>query len=241
MIIGIGNARSGTTTLSETLSIANNADIRHEGEVYPWLHLEKAGFEGKLPDLTGTFPLKWATQSSKQIKGDINYYLSPFITTFYKLDPSTKFILLLRNPANIIRSHVNLGFPLELIKNLKHPTHILWESNRWVPFGDEIPDRFTRICLYWKYTNQKIYQQLKTIPQSSYRTIKLEELDKYLPELWSWCNLQGNLDRAIQEAKIIHNTRSIAIQQEFPTYEYWTDNQKAIYREIVIQSGVYYY
>lgn len=240
MIIGIGNGRSGTTTLVSVLNTAENAQFYHERDVYPWLRLEKIGYSTDKPlaEIGGTFPPQWPEKC--KIVGDINGYLSPFILRFYQADNTTKAIYLLRHPSDIITSYMNAGAPMS--DDWSNPDVALWESNRWRPFDDKIiTDRFTRICLYWKYTNERICDMLSKMPSKQVIEIKIEELSDNIHKLWEWCGLRGNENIAIEVSRKKSNTREPTIIPPFPYYIDWDGIHKQIFADIVESSMAFKY
>lgn len=241
MVYVVGNGRSGTQTIAKVLSHANNAVVYHEHNVYPWLEMEKEfgnDYNPKLfREVMKWLPPKWAVNANKngKVPIDSNHYVSPVIKYIDRALYNVKFIYLLRNPANIIRSWVNLLYPLN---DKYRDKGLIYEIHRWRPFGKNVTSRFERLCLYWKHTNRKIRRNLEG---TDHITVKVEDLCVEIDKIWEWLKLEGDIEKARVESKLYHNTREPARKPPFPRYKNWSDKHKKLYNDIVIKSGCYDY
>jgi hypothetical protein len=242
MVFVVGNSRSGTKTMAEIFSSAGNAVAFHEANAYPWLELEKEGYGGNsarkevLRKVIKHLPPKWAVKAQEdgKIPIDSNHYISPVIPCIHYLMPKSRFIYLLRDPANIIRSWMNLVFPM----NDKFLKKLVYEKHRWRPFPREVTDRFERLCLYWCRTNTKIADHLK---KADHIVVRLEELGSEMERIWEWVGLEGNMSEAVEKASTRFNSRKPVLDPPFPKFEQWSGEQKAFYERTVMKSPLYSY
>jgi len=237
MFYVVANARSGTQTIANVLNCAENSAVYHEAEAYPWLELEKDGYSGKLciDEVRQFIPPKFVKSAVRdgKIPGDSNHYISPHISAIARVYPDTKFIYLLRDPADIIRSWMNLVYPMN-----DDYLDLIYEHHRWRPFRRNVKSRFVRLCMYWKHTNQRI---LTSLSDTDYVIVKIEELESHLCTIWQWLGFNGGYDKALLACKRKMNTRAPALHPPFPEYNKWNNAQKEDFREIVQSSPAYFY
>jgi hypothetical protein len=238
MLFVVGNARSGTKTIARVLECASNTVAHHEGTVYPWLELEAQGYRGECcrAQIKRYLPSRWATRAAKagKIAADSNHYFSPFISQIAELLPRSKFIYLLRNPADIIRSWMNLGFPM-------HDGYLkttVYEKYRWRPFPPEMTSRFSRLCTYWVKTNERMLASLR---DTNHIVVKIEELRDRLGQIWEFACLDGGMEKAIVQCKKHYNRRKASIKPPFLRYPNWDAKQKRIFDKTVAISAAYRY
>jgi len=238
MIYVVGNARSGTNSIAKILKCANNTTVFHEGNVYPWLRLEEKGYKNEdcCSWITKYIPPQWAkkAEGAGKIAVDSNHYISPLIRQVHKLRPKIRFIYLLRNPADIIRSWMNLKFPM----NDDFLTTTLYERYRWRPFPKEITRRFVRLCHYWRATNEKINDSLVG---TDHIAIKIEEIECQLQRIWEWAELEGGMEEAEARCSVRYNTRKSSLKPPFPYFDKWEKWRKDVYDEIVRSSSAFKY
>jgi hypothetical protein len=107
------------------------------------------------------------------IFGELDHNMTPFATTIYKEIPDSKFILLIRNPWDYVRSGMRRNY------YFGHP----WDSGRLCPEVHhqdyerwQKMDQFERVCWLWNETYQRISKYLEQIPVDNYIVVKFEDL-----------------------------------------------------------------
>ena len=107
------------------------------------------------------------------IFGELDHNMTPFATTIYKEIPDSKFIILIRNPWDYVRSGMRRNY------YFGHP----WDSGRLCPEVHhqdyerwQKMDQFERACWLWNETYQRISKYLEQIPVDNYIIVKFEDL-----------------------------------------------------------------
>lgn len=195
-ILGVG--RSGTGAMAAILNAADNVHIAHEAVVYPWIHWRNMIYNNQPLPVTDP-PFTWMNKVNKDIVGDSNGFLKPFAKLIHKMDKTIKFIHLWREPQKVIASRMGI----EHIMNDAWKDSIQ-ESGHWRPFGPEVTDRFTRICMHWVAANERLHQDLIG---TDHKLIKLENIIKELPMLYEWLDIKGDINKSIEQCYIKHNKR----------------------------------
>ena len=172
----LSSGRCGTQTLANILNTASNTKVYHHPKPYLVNETQKA-YQDKI-DKSKTF---WRARkgvindawNDSLIFGELDHNMTPFATTIFKEIPDSKFILLIRNPWNYVRSGMRrnyyFGHPWDtgrLCPDVNHQDYERWQNM----------DQFEKICWLWNETYQRISKYLEQIPVDNYIVVKFEDL-----------------------------------------------------------------
>lgn len=191
-IFGIGLERAGTHTLAEMLrgSCKYSSWVRHEYNP----GISKAAFDkwkGEQSDGSIEWRCDLYNRMDVQFVSEVNHRLSFFVPEIKERVRNARFILLLRNPFDLIRSRLR-NFSCWSNSLYRFPVHYQldayklnnnfgdgsWEQNYYRIHPDV---KMSPIEMHvWEVTNTLRYalRDLKELPDSEYRVIWLEDLSR---------------------------------------------------------------
>ena len=214
----LSTGRSGTQTFARSLSELPDCVCLHEPA--PQLILESSDYRYGRLDCERLKQVILQTRSpviNGKVYGESNQTLSLMVPILAISFPKAKFIWLIRNGLDVVSSIFSRQWYTGHSANHSRyddcpPLEKAWIDGRIM--GDLCGDvqlakwksmnPFARCCWYWAYINRTIEKDLSDICSAgSYRKIKLEELDRDLPELVEWLGFgqapdlePGNFNRA---------------------------------------------
>lgn len=188
-----GTGRCGTQFITKLISMEHDIASSHERDINnesfhrycKWygMPVDEMGFiYAKQMELENDLKTaRFSFEASAQLSFSIKTLHDAF---------SSKFIFLIRNPEKVVNSF--------RYKNIYHSPYITDDASkalgyqkaeymhrflgRFAPKGEFLKEwnsmtQIGRIAWYWNITNQKIMEQLETIPKSSWHLVKIEEFD----------------------------------------------------------------
>jgi glycosyltransferase involved in cell wall biosynthesis len=214
----LSTGRSGTQTIARSLSELPDCVCLHEPA--PQLILESSAY--RYGRLDGKKLKQFILQTrcpvfNGKLYGESNQTLSLITPVLAASFPKAKFIWMIRNGLDVVSSIFSRQWYTGHSANHYHyedcpPIEKAWVDGRImgdlcgdVPFAKwKSMNPFARCCWYWAYINLTIEKDLSDFCSAgSYRKIKLEELDRDLPELVEWLGFgqapdlkSGNYNRA---------------------------------------------
>jgi 2-polyprenyl-3-methyl-5-hydroxy-6-metoxy-1,4-benzoquinol methylase len=149
--------------------------------------------------------------------------MTPFATTIYKEIPDSKFIILIRNPWDYVRSGMRRNY------YFGHP----WDSGRLCPEVHhqdyerwQKMDQFEKVCWLWNETYLRISKYLEQIPSDNYIVVKFEDLianAEKSREIFKFLNLKKFRKNVIDS--ILSKKANEQTNGSFPKPEEWTFQQ----------------
>ncbi|MEW5788382.1 MAG: sulfotransferase [Pseudomonadota bacterium] len=236
----LSTGRVGTKTLAALLATSPDLLVRHEPR--PLLFgLSKAAYMS--PEILETEFAGFAFQAARSDiihhAGKIGRayvetsphatFLSPLIA---RALPGAKFIHLVRNPADVVRSGMRRrwyqGHPADHTRiqpQVGSDDAVSWEN--WSPFQKN--------CWLWSETNQWILDFTGKLPAE--RTLLMKSEDIYsadpiaLGQLQSFIGLPDLAGSRV--TRILKRPLNVQRDGDFPFYDHWADEEKRSFAEMV--------
>ncbi len=200
----LSTGRSGTQTIAQSLSGLRDCICLHEPA--PPLILESSAY--RYGRLDGEKLKQLILQTRRpmingKIYGESNQISSLIVPVITASFPKAKFIWMIRNGLEVVASIFSRQWYTGHSANHERyedcpPIEKAWIDGRImgdlcgdVPFAKwKSMDSFARCCWYWSYVNRTIEKDLKDYCSiGRYRKIKLEEIEKELPQIIEWLGL----------------------------------------------------
>ena len=171
--------RCGTKSLAHMLDIASNAKVWHHP--MPFLINETFDAYCDIGDLDKKQEVFWKargqfiykTWSQGLIHGETDHNMTPFCDAIAKSITNSKFIVLIRNPWEFVRSGMRRNY------YNGHP----WDSGRLKPTNGHKDfsnwkgmDQFEKVCWLWNETYTFILDQIEKIDPKRVFILKFEDL-----------------------------------------------------------------
>lgn len=189
MFIAFGHGYSGTKTLAKLLNYDNKVDCKHERKPFEsprgmWEDFQKVyNNEISASECVKNRRSRIIKEVEEKLEfGEINSILTFFIDGFFKLYPKMKFIHIIRDPRQHIRSIVNAGdYDGSLFPQHKHNRWDCWlKPNK----KDKIYNDYFNIEPYeraswaWAQYHDFAIEKLKKIPKNQKIRIRFEDFVK---------------------------------------------------------------
>ena len=227
----LSSGRCGTLTLANMLNTADNARVWHHPK--PYLIKETLlAYWGKL-NKSRTF---WKARSSVVqscwadglIHGEADHNMTPFCDMLAGELPMAKFLVLVRDPREFIRSGMRRNY---------YRGHD-WDVGRLRP-EEHSPDYpswiamepFAKICWLWAQTYTYIQQTVELIPDGRVLLIRFEDLvssTEKAREIFDFLELKGFSAQRIKELLVLRLNEQKGI--DFPKFKDWPDAWNQILR-----------
>ena len=134
---------------------------------------------------------------------DINPYSYLFITYIIKNYPDAKFIHLVRDGREVVRSfHERTGttYPNGVLEK----DYTGWQSGKPIPMTEDEHyynwknyDRFKKICWFWNFVNKEIIRRLEPVRESNKMVLRLEDLSEdKISNILSFLKLGKSFDKS---------------------------------------------
>jgi len=191
-VFALGTGRCGTHFLVEAMGLLDAVDAHHIRELDGDSFYRYCAWNNLEVDIGGLVDqrARWIKESvdAGKLYFESNPYLSFHVPALYR-HLGAKFVLILRNPEDVVRSHVVKGWyetdPVVYDNNRSAGFQYGMKMNhflgRIIPYGDEFLmwrslTRIGRLAWMWNRVNLLIRSQLIAIPEDSYRIVKIEKL-----------------------------------------------------------------
>ena len=205
----LSSGRSGTQTIAKTLSELPDCICLHEPA--PELILESSAYrygEMEYEKINNILRTTRKPVLNGKTYGESNQTLSLIVPVLASTFPNAKFIWLIRNGLDVVSSIYSRQWYTGHSANHEHyencpPLEKAWIDGRIM--GDRCGDvplakwesmnSFARCCWYWSYINRTIERDIGDCCSiESCRKIKIEKLDRDLPELVDWLGFKPASD-----------------------------------------------
>jgi|GEM_PF-593486 len=220
----LSSGRCGTKTLSHILNTATNAEVYHHPRPY-LINQTLQAYHNNI-DTLDTF---WSARRSVihaawqkgQVFGELDHNMTPFAPVIAEEIPQSKFLVLVRNPWDFVRSGMRRnyynGHPWDSGRLRPEPTHKYFE--RWQSMS-----QFEKVCWLWNETYLRINTYLQDVPEDRYKVVKFEELVKgpeETQEIFEFLGLEGFDPSQVQN--LLDTPMNKQRVGDFPRVEEWGD------------------
>ena len=234
----LSTGRCGTRTLASILDLGSNAFVQHEPvprmnnqcrEVYEQWENNPEFYKTLIETCREDFI--YEAYEEGRIYGETANRLTNFAPAINAVFTNSKFIHLVRDPRDVVRSGMDRGW---------YAGH-KWDEGRIVPRpGDPYYDRWAEMTLFekcswlWFETNRFAQEFVKSLPPDRTFTLKSEglfdgEFDG-LKQIFDFVGVEIPRSRLIQ--KILKRKENYQRRRSFPAKEQWTDEQNAALRAV---------
>lgn len=236
----LSTGRVGSKTMSAVLSLSDKAEAVHEP--LPKLFgvskalYEEANLSHSMLGMQALQALRGKIILDSWSRGRTYFETSPQATFMAKLIayayPSAKFVHMVRNPADVIRSGMRRGWYAGQAYDATRITPILGTraAEAWAEWSV-----FQKNCWLWSETNQWILDFAAELPSDRYFLLKAEDFfaqdSVALSALCDFCGV-GTLSPA-KVKDILAKRLNSQERGEFPHYRDWGDDKKLPFSELV--------
>lgn len=168
--------RCGTMTLAHLLNTASNARVWHHPQPDPInesLQAYRDNIDKRKIFWKARYPIIHKTWSEGLIHGETDLLMTPFCDIIANEIPDSKFIVLVRDPRDFVRSGMRRNY------YYGHP----WDFGRFRPKEDTEEfeewkklDQFSKICWLWNETYQKINLMVKKIGEDRVLVVRFKDM-----------------------------------------------------------------
>jgi len=230
--------RSGSQFIHHLLSKSGQAKSYHEAfpnlmyfSNYAYHHQEKREVL-KMMIQASRMELIAAAFNENKIYTESNQCLSFFAPVLSDIFPKSKFIHLVRHPADFVKSAVGKGW---------HLNDSIWESGRLKMQTSEWDEmsQIQKLAWVWTQTNQYLLEVLSDLRPERLLIVKAEDMFSRLEivkKTYHFCEmdvpvsddvLQDLMNTRVNELVIHHNEpASMKKVPDFPSYNEWTPKMK---------------
>ncbi len=218
--------RCGTMTLAHILDTAENARVWH----HPQPDLINASLQAYWCEIdkSRTFwrarqSLLYQTWADGLIHGETDLLMTPFADTLADEIPDAKFLVLVRDPRDFVRSGMRRkyyqGHPWDVGR--WRPKHATDEHAEWLKL-----DQFEKICWLWQETYHYIMTITSSIAPERVMLVRFEDLTEDInitKDIFKFTGLRGFEEIRIEQIK----QKKLNSQQtgHFPRWPEWTDDR----------------
>ena len=215
--------RCGTMTLAHLLNTATNARVWHHPQPDPikesllayWGNIDKRKAFWK-----ARYPIIHKTWSEGLVHGETDLLMTPFCDMLAEEIPDAKFIVLVRNPRDYVRSGMRRNY------YHGHP----WDFGRLRPKeeteefeGWNKLDQFGKVCWLWRKTYEYILKITSAISKHRVFVARFEDLvrsDSKTEELFEFLGLHGFDCNKIEQ--VLENKFNSQQGGHFPEPKEWS-------------------
>lgn len=224
----LSSGRCGTMTLAHLLDIATNARIWHHPE--PFLVTETLDAYLGRSDKGDIFwrgrgPFIHKSWAHGLIHGETDHNMTPFTEKIAEEIPDSKFVVLVRNPRDFVRSGMRRNY------YQGHP----WDVGRLRPESDNSEhenwatmDQFEKVCWLWNETYSRILEMTRSLPEHRVHLVKFEDLvsDPSVTEaLFKFLELDGYDEAKVNQ--ILGKKLNAQRSGKFPKLQDWDAGLKS--------------
>ncbi len=222
----LSTGRCGTMSLAHTLDTATNAHVFHQPQPDP-IRESLQAYRGEI-DKTKTFwQFRYAvmqqTWAKGLIYGETDHLMTQFSDVIAQELPEAKFIALVRDPRNFVRSGMRRKYydghswdVGRLRPKKDSPEFELW--NNWDPFE--------KVCWLWNDTYQRIRDISKQLGPDRVQFLRFEDFisdPAILSELFEFFGLEGYNPSAIDA--LMGKKLNAQTHGDFPPPQDWNSTQ----------------
>jgi hypothetical protein len=209
----VSTGRSGTKTISKSLSLIDGCISYHEP--YPQLIIESSAYRYGAIDEEALCDILRQTRTrtiDNKIYCESNQTLSLIIPILVKTFPTAKYIWLLRNGLDVVASGYQKQWYSGHSENNQiyencPPIEKAWidgriQGNKCGEISDDSwynMNRFERVCWYWSYINKTIETDLNKYASGKFLLIKLEKVNLQFSKTLKWMGLNPFITPVIKK------------------------------------------
>ena len=238
----MSTGRSGTQTLSQVLKFAQNASVWHHPQPYMIMETQSA-YWGQIDTQSAFWQGRghYIRQAWDQglIHGETDHNMTPFCGAIARDIPNAKFIILVRDPREFVRSGMR--------RNYYRGTGA-WEDGRLRPQQGDADfdtwsdrDQFSQICWLWNETYRHIERIRAEVGEDRIMVIRFEDLiagPETTGRLFDFLGLDG-FDRGSIEG-VLGQKLNAQQSGNFPHPSLWSEAQHRTCWDIVKEMAVRY-
>ena len=216
--------RCGTLTLAHLLNTATNAHVWHHPQPDP-IKKSLLAYLGEIDKRKAfwkaRYPIIHKTWSEGLIHGETDLLMTPFCDMIAKEIPDSKFIILVRDPRDFVRSGMRRNY------YYGHP----WDFGRLRPQKgtEEFEswnklDQFGKVCWLWNKTYEKTNLIINQIGRDRVVTVRFEDLVEGIEkteELFNFLGLEGFNGENIK--KLLSQRFNEQVTGSFPKLKDWSE------------------
>lgn len=240
----LSTGRCGTKFLTKVLKRSEVIDSFHE-PVPELIYYSKYAYENqceneKLKLIIDSSRFEYIMRSflNKKIYFESNNRLTFFAYQLNELFPKAKFIHLIRDPRDFVRSGIRRKW---------YSGQHLWDMGRIKPLNDSINwdhlNLISKISWLWNETNSFIEDFKKSIDEEKMLTVKSEDLFtdiNVIKKIFDFIDVPLVYDDQ-ELAKLIEKPVNKQNVNQFPYYEDWNISQKISLKKYVKLANLYDY
>lgn len=216
--------RCGTLTLTHLLATASNARVWHHPQPDPikeallayWGRIDKRKEFWK-----ARYPIIHKTWSEGLIHGETDLLMTPFCDMLANEIPDSKFIVLVRDPRDFVRSGMRrnyyYGHPWDFGR--LRPQEGTEEFESWNKL-----DQFGKVCWLWSKTYENTNRIIDQISRDRVITVRFEDLVEGIEkteEIFNFLGLEGFDDKKIRD--LLSHKLNAQVGGTFPKPEDWSE------------------
>jgi hypothetical protein len=235
MFFVVSTGRSGSKTIAQLLSLIGGCVCLHEPP--PELIRESSAYRYGIADEAHLEAILKDTRSPR-VNGSVycesSQTLSLILPVLVDVFPQARYIWLMRNGLDTVASAYSKQWYSGHSENHDRyedcpPLEQAWIDGRIEGHrcGDVSPeqwaalDRFGRCCWYWSYVTRLIESDLQRYASDRFWLVRLETLDRQIPGLLSWMDLQAAM---VPVAK----RTNVGKREPYP-WTVWTAEQRRVF------------
>jgi len=216
--------RCGTLTLAHLLNTATNANVWHHPQPDP-IQESLLAYWGAVDKKKAFWKARYSiihkTWAQGLIHGETDLLMTPFCDMIANEIPDSKFIVLVRNPRDFVRSGMRrnyyYGHPWDFGRlRPKESTDQFEEWNRL--------DQFEKICWLWRETYEYTLKIMSKIPKERVFVLGFEDLvrdESKTKELFAFLGLHGfdsvKIRKVLDEKFNAQRTGNFAQPEDWPS------------------------
>ena len=191
----LSTGRSGTQTLAHLLDVAKNAKVLHHPEpnmILETLHAYQNRINVRDVFWRGRSHIISHAWESGLIHGETDHNMTPFSHKIAHDIPNSRFLVLVRDPREFIRSGMRRGYYMaggpwdqgRLKPTPKQSTSLRWDSM----------SAFEKVCWLWAETYRHINKRIDTIGVHRVKIVRFEDLisgPQLAEEIFEFLELEG--------------------------------------------------
>jgi len=243
----LSTGRCGTALMTDILSKSSKLRVEHDPKpgleyVSSLIHREEISVEAlTVAVLAARFDLFFLDSFLRgKIYVETNNRISLFSPALAKLLPNAKFIHLVRNPADFVRSGMRRGYYLEGVGHY----HRL-DGSRYAPWSSF--SRLGKIAWEWNEINGKIEHFKSSVEASRVLTINSESLYKdplVVGKIFEFIEIENPFSSKAGSsalAKMLLKPVNEQKDGDFPKYQNWDDGHKSELQRVATLASTYGY
>lgn len=226
----LSTGRSGTQTLAGLFDMATNAKVWHHPKpnmIEETLHAYWGDIDRRSTFWAGRGRIICESWDSGIIHGETDHNMTPFCDLIAKDIPDSRFLILVRDPREFVRSGMRRGY---------YRAKGEWEVGRLRPSDDDPQlsswlkrSQFEQVCWLWAETYRHIERIHKAIGDERVRVVRFEDLIANAEEIaavFDFLGLEG-FD-SVRATEILKRKLNAQCVGDFPHPQEWNAQMNAI-------------